>query len=150
MRTTLCGRSGRAAEMRERLVLLNEGFVREPGVRLGVRTGVNTGEVVVGDPDSGQFFATGDAVNVAARLEGVAASGEILMGLLTYRLVRETVRAEALEPLVLRGKTNPVEAWRLIDVLPDVPAFTRRLEAPFVGRAEELAALRGAFERARV
>jgi class 3 adenylate cyclase len=80
-----------AAEMKDRLVLLNEEFAREPGVRLGVRTGVNTGEAVVGDPETGQFFATGDAVNVAARLEGAAGPGEILMGTLTYRLVREAV-----------------------------------------------------------
>jgi class 3 adenylate cyclase/tetratricopeptide (TPR) repeat protein len=139
-----------AAEMSERLALLNEELAREPGIRLGVRTGVNTGEAVVGDTESGQFFATGDAVNVAARLEGAAGPGEILLGSLTYRLVREEVRAEALGPLELRGRAEPVEAWRLLEVLPDVPAFTRPLDAPFVGRRAELAALRGAFERASV
>jgi predicted ATPase len=103
----------------------------------------------VGDAESGQFFATGNAVNAAARLEGAAEPGEILLGPLTHRLVREAVRAEALEPLQLRGKAEPVEAWRLIEVLPDVPAFMRRLDAPFVGRREELAGLRAAFDRTR-
>jgi class 3 adenylate cyclase/tetratricopeptide (TPR) repeat protein len=138
-----------AAEVGERIAALNEELAQEPGVRLGVRTGVNTGEVVVGDPASGQFFATGDAVNVAARLEGAAEPGEILLGPLTYGLVRDAVRAEALEPLRLKGKARPVEAWRLIDVLPDVPAFTRRLDAPFVGRGEELTILRAVFDRTR-
>jgi class 3 adenylate cyclase len=50
-----------AAELRERLAALNEEFTRQPGVRLRVRTGVNTGEAVVGDAEGGQFFATGDA-----------------------------------------------------------------------------------------
>jgi class 3 adenylate cyclase/tetratricopeptide (TPR) repeat protein len=136
-----------AAEMRERLVLLNEEFAREPGVSLAVRTGVNTGEAIVGDPESGQFFATGDAVNVAARLEQAAQPGEILLGALTHRLVRDAVRAEAVDPLALKGKAEPVEAWRLLEVLPDVPAFTRRLDAPFVGRGMELAVLRASFDR---
>jgi class 3 adenylate cyclase/tetratricopeptide (TPR) repeat protein len=138
-----------AAELRERLAALNEEFAREPGVRLRVRTGVNTGEAVVGDVEGGQFFATGDAVNVASRVEGAAQPGEILLGPITYRLVREAVRVEALEPLELRGNRESVEAWRLVEVLPDVPAFTRRLDAPFVGRRPELADLRGAFERSR-
>jgi AAA ATPase domain len=88
-------------------------------------------------------------VNVASRLEGAAQPGEILLGPITYRLVREAVRVEALEPLELRGKRESVEAWRLVEVLPDVPAFTRRLDAPFVGRRTQLADLRGAFERSR-
>jgi class 3 adenylate cyclase/tetratricopeptide (TPR) repeat protein len=137
-----------AAEMTERLGALSSEFEREPGIRFAVRTGVNTGEVIAGDPESGQFFATGDAVNLAARLQGAAGPGEIMLGQLTYQLVRETVRAEALAPVKLKGKAEPVEAWRLLEVLPDVPAFTRRLDVPFVGRSRELGVLRGAFERA--
>jgi class 3 adenylate cyclase/tetratricopeptide (TPR) repeat protein len=138
-----------AAEMREGLATLNEELGRERGVELAVRTGVNTGEVVAGDAGEGQAFATGDAVNVAARLEQAAEPGEILLGELTRRLVREAVHAEPVEPLALKGKTDAVTAWRLLDVLADVPAFTRRIEAPFVGRSQELAALRALYERAR-
>ncbi|HEY3070763.1 MAG TPA: adenylate/guanylate cyclase domain-containing protein, partial [Gaiellaceae bacterium] len=138
-----------AAEMRDRLASLNEEFERARRVTIAVRTGVNTGEVVAGDPEGGQAFATGDAVNVAARLEQAAQPGEILIGLLTHRLVRNAVRARAVEPLKLKGKSQAAEAWQLLEVLPDVPAFTRQLDTAFVGRQQELAALREAFERAR-
>jgi class 3 adenylate cyclase len=73
-----------AAEMTERLAALRAEFEREPGIRFAARTGVNTGEVIAGDPESGQFFATGDAVNVAARLQDAAGPGEIMLGELTY------------------------------------------------------------------
>ena len=137
-----------AAEMRDRLAALNEEFERERGITIAVRTGVNTGEVVAGDPSEGQAFATGDAVNVAARLEQAAEPGEILIGPLTNELVREAVRTKATEPLELKGKSARIEAWRLLDVLPDAPAFTRRIDAPFVGRNAELARLGAAFEAA--
>src|SRR5688500_11794395 len=84
-----------AAEMREALAALNGELERERGVVLAVRTGVNTGEVVAGDPAGGQFYATGDAVNVAARLEQAAAPGEILLGEQTRRLVRDAVQLES-------------------------------------------------------
>jgi class 3 adenylate cyclase/tetratricopeptide (TPR) repeat protein len=137
-----------AAEMRDALEGLNEELARERGVTLAVRTGVNTGEVVAGDPSGGEFYATGDPVNLAARLEQAAAPGEILVGEMTYRLVRDGIQVEAVEPLALRGKAEAVRAWRLVEVIDDVPAFTRRIEAPFVGRDEELGVLVGAFERA--
>jgi class 3 adenylate cyclase len=138
-----------AAEMRERLVALNEEFERERGIRIAVRTGVNTGEVVAGDPAEGQAFATGDAVNVAARLEQAADPGEILLGPVTHELVKAAVRAEPVEALDLKGKAQAVEAWQLHEVLPDAPAFTRRIDAPFVGRAEELRHLRQAYDAAQ-
>lgn len=112
---------------------------------LEVRIGINTGEVVAG---TGETLVTGDAVNVAARLEQEAASNDILLGERTHLLVREAVRAEAIEPLRLKGKTEPVSAWRLLDVLSDVPAFTRRLDSPFVGRSQELATLERALAAA--
>ncbi len=115
--------------------------------RLGleVRIGVSTGEVAAG---AGETLVTGDAVNVAARLEQAAGSGEILMGGQTERLVSDSVRAKAVAPLVLKGKAEAVPAFRLLEVLPDVPAFTRPIDALFVGRAEELDALRRASGRA--
>jgi class 3 adenylate cyclase/tetratricopeptide (TPR) repeat protein len=137
-----------AAEMRERLAALNDEFEHERGITIVVRTGVNTGEVVAGDASSGQAFATGDAVNVAARLEQAADPGEILIGPLTRELVRAAVRAEEVEPLELKGKAQQIEAWRLTRVFPDVPAYTRRIDAPLVGRKEELARLTEAFDAA--
>jgi class 3 adenylate cyclase len=137
-----------AVEMRVRLAALNEELERDRGVRLSIRTGVNTGEVVAGDPSGRQKLITGDAVNVAARLEQAAQPGEILIGAETRGLVGENVRVEALEPLPLKGKPEPVPAWRLVEVLPDVAAFPRPLDAPFIGRANELAELECALERA--
>jgi class 3 adenylate cyclase/tetratricopeptide (TPR) repeat protein len=136
-----------AAELRERLVRLNEELTGDWGVEIAVRTGVSTGEVVAGDAAQEQSFATGDAVNVAARLEQAARPGEILIGDATRRLVREAVRVEAVDALGLKGKAKPVPAWRLVEVLPDVPAFTRKLDAPFVGREHDLAVVEAAFER---
>jgi class 3 adenylate cyclase len=121
--------------------------VREAVEPLGleVRIGVNTGEVVAG---GGETLVTGDAVNVAARLEQAAAPGEILLGEATERLVRSVVSAEQVEPLELKGKAHPVPAFRLLEVHPDVPAFTRPIEAPFVGRSDELEILKSALARA--
>ena len=85
-------RAVRAAdEMRERLVSLNEELERDRGVAIATRIGVNTGEVVAGDPSAGQALVTGDAVNLAARLEQAAGVGEVLIGADTYGLVRDAV-----------------------------------------------------------
>ena len=137
-----------ASEMRGELEELNERLEARWGVRLRVRMGVNTGEVVAGDPSRGQAFATGDAVNVAARLEQAAGADEILIGDETRRLVRDAVRAEAVEPLTLKGKSRPVPAFRLVEVLAEASGVVRRLDSPIVGRERELARLRDAFERA--
>ena len=138
-------RAARAAvEMRDALATLNEALEREHGVAIQVRVGVNTGEVVVGDPSDAQRFATGDAVNVAARLEQAAQPGEILIGESTYRLVRGAVTAEFVAPLLLKGKAEAVPAARLLGVMG--PAATRPA-SPIVGRDNELALLTAAFER---
>src|SRR5213593_1905047 len=90
--------------------------MREAFPELGVqgRIGVTTGEVVTGTEER---LATGDAVNVAARLEQAAQPGEVLLGQPTLALVREAVEVEPLEPLVLKGKAEPVPAYRLLRVL---------------------------------
>jgi class 3 adenylate cyclase len=94
---------------------------------LEVRIGLNTGEVVAG---AGETLVTGDAVNVAARLEQTAEAGQILFGPETERLVREAARAEPLPPLELKGKAKPVPAFRLVDLLPDVPSSPARSRPP--------------------
>src|SRR5262245_47201896 len=135
-------------ELRESLHALNEELLAGCGMGLRVRTGINTGEVVAGDPSEGQAFATGSAVSTAQRLEAAASPGEILIGDSTYRLVREAVLVEPLDPLKLKGKAQPVRAWRLLGVLTGAPAFARRLDSPMVGREQELDRLRNAFEEA--
>src|SRR5437879_10914879 len=84
-----------------------------PELGVEARIGLNTGEVVTGTEER---LATGDAINVAARLEQAAQPGAILIGEPTLQLVRDAVEAEPVEPLDLKGKTEPVPAYRLIDV----------------------------------
>ncbi|HEY7003318.1 MAG TPA: adenylate/guanylate cyclase domain-containing protein [Gaiellaceae bacterium] len=138
-----------AAELRDELAGLNEELERERGVSIALRTGVNTGEVVAGDPAGREFFATGDAVNVAARLEQAAEPGEILIGETTRLLVRDAVELEPGGELDLKGKASGVPAWRLRSVRPGAPTFTRRLESPLVGRRAELERLIEAYDEAR-
>ena len=130
-----------AVDMRTALGSLNQDLEEIHGVRLAIRTGVNTGEVVAGDPSDRQSFATGAAVATTQRLEAAARSGEILLGDSTYRLVSNAVLVEPMEPLQLKGKAEPVPAWRLLGVVEGAPPFPRRLDTPMVGREEELAAL---------
>lgn len=142
-------RAVRAAfDMRLALHELSNALEQEAGVRLEARIGVNTGEVVAGDPSGGQTFVTGDCVNVAARLQQNASPGEILIGDATFRLVRGAVRVEALEPLMAKGKSAPVAAWRLLDVSQSAPPIARPSDAPMVGREVELAELRRWFDGA--
>src|SRR5579884_1409539 len=129
-----------AAEMRVALAELNARL----DAPLSVRTGVNTGEVVTGDE---QTLVTGDAVNVAARLEQAATPGEILVGETTYELVRDAVVAEQVGELELRGKARATGAWRVVAVVPDAPGRTRRFDTPLVGRSEELDLLRRVLAR---
>ena len=137
-----------AAETHGRLAALNEELAGERGVTLAVRIGINTGEVVVGDPAEGHFYASGDAVNVAARLEQAAQPGEILLGETTYRLVRDAIAVDALGSLALKGKSDAVGTYRLRELIEGAPALARRFDTPFVGREQELARLRECFERA--
>ncbi len=130
-----------AAEIRERLPVLAE----EIGVALHLRTGINTGLVVMAE---GENLAVGDAVNIAARLEQTATPGEIVVGHETLLLVRDAVEVEPLEPLSVKGKSEPLRAYRLLGVDPVAPGLARHLDAPLVGRESELRVLREALERA--
>jgi class 3 adenylate cyclase/tetratricopeptide (TPR) repeat protein len=114
---------------------------------ISLRIGVNTGEVVAGDSATSQTLVTGDAVNVAARLEQAADPGDVIMGASTYRLVRDAVEAEPIPALELKGKAEPVEAYRLIGLREQQPM--RRHDTPLVGRHSELRILGEAFERAK-
>jgi class 3 adenylate cyclase/tetratricopeptide (TPR) repeat protein len=134
-----------AADMRTALGELNEELERDWGVRLASRTGVNTGEVVTGEGDS---IATGDAVNVAARLEQAAPADEILIGEATYRLVRGAVEAARVEPISAKGKSEPVGAYRLGTVKEGAETIPRRLDSPMVGRENEMGQLQRAYEHA--
>jgi tetratricopeptide (TPR) repeat protein len=126
-----------AVAMRDELVRLRP----ELGVELHARIGINTGEVVTGEGDT---FATGDTMNVAARLEQWAEPDEILIGASTEQLVSDHVRVEKLKPLPLKGKAEPVSAFRLLEVLGGDRDGWRAM-GPFVGRGAELERLLDEF-----
>jgi class 3 adenylate cyclase/tetratricopeptide (TPR) repeat protein len=137
-----------AVEIRSRLSELEPLIRADRGVAIEWRAGINTGPVVAGDVAAGQRIVTGDAVNVAARLEAAAAPGEILLGAETYALVRDAVSTEAVEPLALKGKSEPVPAWRLTGVSESVGRQARPSDAPLVGRLRPLRLLDDAFHEA--
>ena len=117
---------------------------------LEVRIGVNTGEVVGGTagPQEGDYTVSGDAVNIAARLQQTAAPGEILVGGMTRRLSSDAFAFAPLDEMALKGRTEPIEAWRLERELPERPRMHGG-EARLVGRQRELASLESALEEAR-
>jgi class 3 adenylate cyclase/tetratricopeptide (TPR) repeat protein len=137
-----------ALEMRERLQRLNRDLERDRGITITTRTGLNTGEVVAGDPSTGSTLVTGDAVNVAARLEQSAQPGEILIGEATFRLLREAVVAEPAGPLTVKGKEQPVTAYRVLEVHPEAEAVRRHLDSPMVGRDRQLSLMQQTFANA--
>jgi class 3 adenylate cyclase len=139
-------RAARAAnELRDELGGLNADLQREFGIELQVRMGVNTGEVVTSE---GGTLATGDAVNVAARLEQAAEPGDILIGDSTRQLAEGALELEPVEPVEAKGKAEPLVAHRLLGVRADSPGFERRFDTPFVGRGGELEQLVQAYARA--
>ena len=136
-----------AADMRDALPALNAELESDFGITMAGPIGVNTGLVVAGDASIGQRLVTGDAVNVAARLEQSAPPGEVYLGPDTYRLVRSATRVEEVEPLILKGKAEPVPAYRLVEIVGG--AITpRRVDLPMVGRDDEMSALRRVLETA--
>jgi class 3 adenylate cyclase/tetratricopeptide (TPR) repeat protein len=143
-------RAVRAAHaMQTALTALNDELGERYGVRLVNRTGVNTGEVVAGDATTGQRLVTGDTVNVAARLEQAAPASGILLGELTWRLVKDAVDAEPVEPLELKGKSERVPAYRLLGLRRTTRAG-REEDRPLVGRERELRGLLDSLAEVRV
>ncbi len=114
-----------------------------PELGIEGRVGVATGEVVTGTEER---LATGDVVNIAARLEQAARPGEILIGWESYRLARDAAEVEKLAPLELKGKARPVAAYRLLSVHGG-EGFRRHGLAPMVGRAREQRQLASVWER---
>jgi class 3 adenylate cyclase/tetratricopeptide (TPR) repeat protein len=113
-----------------------------PELGIAGRIGVNTGEVVTG---TGERLATGDAVNVAARLEQAAQPGEVLIGAETVGLVRTVAELGDERKFDLKGKADVVPAWPLLAITGEVE---RRFATPMVGRETELRRLRDAFQQA--
>jgi class 3 adenylate cyclase/tetratricopeptide (TPR) repeat protein len=113
-------------------------------LQLEARIGIEAGEVVVDGAES--TFATGEAVNLAARLQEAARPGEILVGPTSYRLAAGSLVVEDAGPLELKGLTGPQRAWRVVDLL-DGPGRPVGPRAPLVGRDAELELLENTFSR---
>ncbi|MCW2767663.1 MAG: adenylate/guanylate cyclase [Nocardioides sp.] len=141
-------RAVRAAhELNVGVAALSAELARSLGVELVIRTGVNTGSVVTGSARAGGSFATGDAVNAAARLEQAAPPGSILLGAETFALVRDAVDVEPVDPITAKGKAEPLAAYRLVAVDAAATGRARRADAELVGRDREARVLEDALER---
>jgi len=124
--------------------------IRDGAADLPVRVGVNTGEAVTAAREDKQFMVSGDAVNVAARLQQGADPGEVVVGLLTHQLTRNVVEYEPREPITAKGKPEPLVAFRAIRPRSHVPEQARGvagLQAALVGRDRELRLLLDTFAR---
>jgi class 3 adenylate cyclase/tetratricopeptide (TPR) repeat protein len=136
-----------AVAIREAMGDLSKELERDRGITLQTRVGVTTGEVVTGDPEAEAISITGGPVNLAARLEQIAAPGEIVLGADTYALVRDAVAAEDTTPVRLKGFPDPMVAHRLLDVVPGALGHARRFDPPLVDRESEEELLRQALDR---
>jgi class 3 adenylate cyclase len=123
-----------------------------PGLDLALRAAVNTGEVLVNlsaRPQAGEGMVTGDVVNTASRLQNVAPVNGVVVGELTYRSTKDLIVYEEMEPVTVKGKPEPVPAWRTesarsrfgVDV-------DTRYRTPFVGRELDLTTIKTAYQRA--
>jgi class 3 adenylate cyclase/predicted ATPase len=134
---------------------LNPHLHHEKGVQLAVRIGLHTGPVVVGEMGGGgrhEHLATGDTVNIAARLEGLAAPNTVVISSVTARLVRQTFVLADLGASALKGVAEPMALWRVLG--PRTPSRHDDEGTPnrtpfLVGRDEELGLLRRRWEQSK-
>ena len=117
------------------------------GPSIQARAGVLTGEAAVTIGAVGQGMVAGDLVNTASRVQSVAPAGAVLVGEATQRAASKAIVFEPAGEHVLKGKASPVPAWRAVRVVSERGGRNRAdtLEAPFVGRADELRLLKDLF-----
>ena len=139
-----------AMAIRDGLAQMSAAARDRHGITLDARFGIESGEVVVGDPFGGATMATGDAMNLAARLEQQAQPSEIVVGETAWESLRDLVEAEPLGALNVRGHEAPIAGWRVTGIGSEVgrPRGVPGLQAPLTGRDEELALLLDAADRA--
>ncbi len=122
----------------------------DPSLGLAVRIGIETGEAVVALGGSGPLVGervAGDVVNTASRIQGVAPVGGIVVGEGTYRLIRDVVEAEPLEPVSVKGKAEPLHVFRVHGIRRREELDAAGPHAPLVGRERELELLEQTFAR---
>jgi len=135
--------------IRDAMPVLNEHLVQTHGVRLAVRIGVNTGEVVAASGSTfDRDFLVADAVTTGARIMQHVAPGAVVVGERTYRATRDAIEYHPLPPLTVKGKSTPLMVWTAVAPLPEAPE-TRRMAAPLIGRHGELGLLRHLYQRSR-
>ena len=121
------------------------------GGRLTLHTGIATGLVITGDInlEKGAHGIAGDAINLASRLSGLAAPGEILVGESAYLQAKGAFSFEKREPVFVKGKAEPVTPYKLIDKKPEIlrGLAAQGISSPLVGRNTEIAAIRGCVNR---
>jgi class 3 adenylate cyclase/predicted ATPase len=134
--------------MQRAMVEINQEIAGSYGVSLALRVGINTGEVIAGAVGE-SYTVIGDTVNVAARLQAAAERGTVTVGERTFRATSDAVGYRELEPLTLKGKAEPVPAWEATEVIAAQPARRAgpRVEAPLVGRQDEVELLCSIFGR---
>lgn len=137
-----------AVDMQAGIKELNRQLADIGDIRLGIRIGINTGEVVTSEgPAGNQALAAGSTVNLAARLQQQAGRGEVLLGPQTYKAASGAVTTEPVGPIRLKGISDLVMAHRLVHIDPGSPALARRQDVPLVNRDDELRELEFALDR---
>jgi class 3 adenylate cyclase/tetratricopeptide (TPR) repeat protein len=121
-----------------------------PGLELAVRVAVNTGEALVSlgaRPEAGESIVAGDVVNTASRLQQVAPVGGVVVGEMTHRATRHVIDYEELEPVVVKGKAEPVPVWRALEARSRYGVDWEGVRAPLIGREDDLALLKQTYAR---
>jgi class 3 adenylate cyclase/tetratricopeptide (TPR) repeat protein len=121
--------------------------VRTLGPGLQARAGILTGEAAVTLGATNQGMVAGDLVNTASRLQSAAVPGAVLVGEATQRAASRAIAFEHIGDQTFKGKTAPIPAWRALRVVAEVGGRNRSeaIEAPFVGRDDELRLLKDFF-----
>src|SRR4051794_1991114 len=136
------------AERAVRAALAMHDAIMEIDPELQLRVGINTGDVLAGSVAEGGYTVIGDTVNVAARLQSAAEIGSITVGERTVRGTREAVDYHELEPLTLKGKREPVNAWEVVGLKAATPRrHVGAAVTPFVGRVHEVELLESLYAR---
>ncbi len=124
---------------------------QDPSLNLSFRAAVNTGETLfslTARPELGDDFIAGDVINVASRLQNLAPVNGIVVGETTYRLTKDVIEFEHLEPVIVKGKPDPLPVWRVLSAHSRVGADSEVApRTPFIGREHELKILKETFRR---
>jgi class 3 adenylate cyclase/tetratricopeptide (TPR) repeat protein len=131
------------------LEAIGELNAEHPGLQLQARAAVNTGEALVAvsaRPELGEAFATGDVINTAARLQGAAPPGGVIVGAETYRATRRSIRYEPIEAIDAKGKREPVAAWIAVGASDTAMGSDR---TPLIGRDREMDQLASVWDTVR-